>query len=220
MPPSLPFLVVYSSLHSEHRNLQRESQSDLGAGSGAERVVTLPESALQLVGSHELRLRRRTVVRRVGGPVHTYSRTLAHATDSSPRWTLSFRAVSARCLWRHEALEGHRRYRGPGARCRSGPRHPFVVRDRDTNGVEVFVTVGPCPRSERARVGCAHPTRPRLFKLFYRYMAIWVDPRRFLPETLVCSVDGRPVVLSVGLQGLDQVAVDASLHGPSGRGCS
>ncbi len=46
-------------------------------------------------------------------------------------------------------------------------------------------------------LGCAHPTRPRLFKLFYRYMAIWVDPRLFLPETLVCSVDGRPVVLSV-----------------------
>ncbi len=31
-------------------------------------------------------------------------------------------------------------------------------------------------------LGCAHPTRPRLFKLFYRYMAIWVDPRRSFPE--------------------------------------
>jgi len=46
-------------------------------------------------------------------------------------------------------------------------------------------------------LGCAHPIRPRLFKLFYRYMAIWVDPRWSFPETLVCSVDGRPVVLSV-----------------------
>jgi hypothetical protein len=33
-------------------------------------------------------------------------------------------------------------------------------------------------------------------KLFNRYITIWVD-RRFLPETRVCSVGGRPVVLSV-----------------------
>jgi len=31
-----------------------------------------------------------------------------------------------------------------------------------------------------------------LMRLSYRYLAIWV-PRRLLPETLVCSVGGRPV---------------------------
>ena len=33
-------------------------------------------------------------------------------------------------------------------------------------------------------------------KLFSRYLAIWV-PGRLLPDTLVCSVGGRPVFLSV-----------------------
>ncbi len=45
-------------------------------------------------------------------------------------------------------------------------------------------------------LGCAHPTRTRRFRLFERYLAIFID-RQLLPETLVCSIDGRPVVLSV-----------------------
>jgi hypothetical protein len=45
-------------------------------------------------------------------------------------------------------------------------------------------------------MGCADPTTTRLMKSLYRYMAIWVDPR-FLPDTLLCSVGGRPVYLSV-----------------------
>ena len=45
-------------------------------------------------------------------------------------------------------------------------------------------------------LGCAHPTRTRLLKLGYRYLAIWV-PRRLLPDSLACSVGARPVLLSV-----------------------
>ena len=37
----------------------------LGAGSGAESVEALPESALKLIGPHGRRLRRRTVAPRV-----------------------------------------------------------------------------------------------------------------------------------------------------------
>jgi hypothetical protein len=45
-------------------------------------------------------------------------------------------------------------------------------------------------------LGCTYPTRTRLMTLGYRYLAIWV-PRRLLPDTLVCSVGGRPVFLHV-----------------------
>ncbi len=45
-------------------------------------------------------------------------------------------------------------------------------------------------------LGCAHPIRTRLLKLGYRYFAIWID-RRLLAKSLVCSVGGRPVVVSV-----------------------
>jgi hypothetical protein len=91
---------------------------------------------------------------------------------------------------------GHRGGRA-NARRWSGPSVPYLVRARDTDRVEVFVSARPWPRSERAWARVRPPDPARLFTLFYRYMAIWVDPRRFLPETLVCSVDGRPVVLSV-----------------------
>jgi hypothetical protein len=45
-------------------------------------------------------------------------------------------------------------------------------------------------------LGCAQPTQTRLLKLLDRYLAIFID-RRFVPETLACSVDGRPVAISV-----------------------
>lgn len=45
-------------------------------------------------------------------------------------------------------------------------------------------------------VGCAQPSRPRRFKLIDRYLAIFID-RQLLPQMLVCSVDGQPVVLGV-----------------------
>jgi hypothetical protein len=45
-------------------------------------------------------------------------------------------------------------------------------------------------------LGCSHPTQTRLLRLMERYLAIFID-REILPETLACSVDGLPVVLSV-----------------------
>jgi hypothetical protein len=45
-------------------------------------------------------------------------------------------------------------------------------------------------------LGCNDTTQPRLYKAFERYLAIFMD-RRLIPDTLVCPVDGRPVVLTV-----------------------
>jgi hypothetical protein len=45
-------------------------------------------------------------------------------------------------------------------------------------------------------LGCAPATQTRQLKLFERYLAIFID-REILPETLACSADDRPVVLSV-----------------------
>lgn len=45
-------------------------------------------------------------------------------------------------------------------------------------------------------LGCDDPTQTRLYKAAEDYFAIFME-RRFIPDILVCSVDGRPVVLIV-----------------------
>jgi hypothetical protein len=45
-------------------------------------------------------------------------------------------------------------------------------------------------------LGCSDPTWPRLYRAFEHYMAIFID-RGLIPDSLVCSVDGRPVILTV-----------------------
>lgn len=45
-------------------------------------------------------------------------------------------------------------------------------------------------------LGCDDPTQTRLFKAAEGYLAIFMD-RRLIPDILVCSVDGRPVVVTV-----------------------
>jgi hypothetical protein len=56
----------------------------LGAGSGAECVKTLLQSALELIGTHGRRLRRSTVIPSIGVPAQVHSRTLAHARAALP----------------------------------------------------------------------------------------------------------------------------------------
>jgi hypothetical protein len=73
--------------------------------------------------------------------------------------------------------------------------HPWTEPDRPT--ASKYSSASELARDLNEHgLGCAHPTQPRRMEVFYRYLAIFID-RRLLPKTLVCSVDGRPVVLSV-----------------------
>ena len=66
-------------------------------------------------------------------------------------------------------------------------------------------------------LGCEDPNQPRVFKALEW---IFIDRRLLFPETLVCSVEGRPVVLTVyppASLTVDTNLQDAAAHGDRSR---